>query len=227
MTRPRAVVLLSGGLDSTTCLAIAAAEGFAVTALSFDYGQRHRAELDAARRVAEHYTVDEHLVVDLGFFRQIGGSALTDDVAVPMDRDTSDNAIPVTYVPARNLVFLSLATGVAEVRGAFDLFIGVNALDYSGFPDCRPAFIEQMERTMNLAVRAGVEGAAFRIRAPLLHWTKAEIIARGLELGVPHHLTLTCYAPDGEGVSCGRCDACQLRRKGFEAVGRTDPIAYR
>jgi 7-cyano-7-deazaguanine synthase len=227
VSSPRAIVLLSGGLDSTTCLAIAVEEGFTITALSFDYGQRHRAELEAARRVAAHYAVDEHRVVDLAFFRQLGGSALTDDVAVPMDRDPSAGGIPVTYVPARNLVFLSLALGVAEVRGAFDLFIGVNALDYSGYPDCRPAFIEQMERTANLALRAGVEGASFRIRAPLLHWSKAEIIARGLELGVPHHLTLTCYAPDPGGVSCGRCDACQLRRRGFEAAGGVDPIPYR
>lgn len=224
----RAVVLLSGGLDSATTCAIARSEGFDVHALSVDYGQRHRFELDAARRVAASLGVVEHRVVriDLSGF---GGSALTAEVDVPKDRNEAamNAAIPVTYVPARNTVLLSLALGYAEVLGAADLFVGVNAVDYSGYPDCRPAFIEAFERLANLATKAGVEGTLrFRVHAPLIEWTKAQIIRRGTELGVDYGLTHTCYDPAADGTSCGRCDACVLRRKGFAEAGQTDPLRY-
>lgn len=224
----RAVVLLSGGLDSATTCAIARSEGFDVHALSVDYGQRHRFELDAARRVAVSLGVVEHRVVriDLSGF---GGSALTAEVDVPKDRNEAamNAAIPVTYVPARNTVLLSLALGYAEVLGAADLFVGVNAVDYSGYPDCRPAFIEAFERLANLATKAGVEGTLrFRVHAPLIEWTKAQIIRRGTELGVDYGLTHTCYDPAADGTSCGRCDACVLRRKGFAEAGQTDPLRY-
>jgi 7-cyano-7-deazaguanine synthase len=223
-----AVVLLSGGLDSATTAAIARAEGFAVHALSFRYGQRHSAELDAARRVAAKLEVVQHIVVDLDL-RQFGGSALTADIPVPKDRTASDMAegIPVTYVPARNSVFLSIALGWAEVLNTPDIFIGVNALDYSGYPDCRPEFIEAFERLANLATRAGVEGTSMRVHAPLIALTKAQIVKRGLELGVPYELTVSCYDATPQGEACGRCDSCALRLKGFAELGRTDPARYR
>lgn len=227
--RRAAVVLLSGGLDSATAAAVARAEGFRLFALSVDYGQRHQFELAAARRVAESLDVVRHVVtsVDLG---QFGGSALTAEaIGVPLDRDDAEisRGIPVTYVPARNTVFLALALGYAEVVGAADLFLGVNAIDYSGYPDCRPEFIAAFERLANLATKAGVEGTlAFRVHAPLIKMTKADIIRLGTELGVDYGLTHSCYAPNAEGIACGRCDACHLRRKGFAEAGIVDPIAY-
>jgi 7-cyano-7-deazaguanine synthase len=224
-----AVVLLSGGLDSATTAAIAREESFRLFALSVDYGQRHRFELDAARRVAKSLGVERHVVASVGL-DQFGGSALTDDkCAVPLDRDAAQisHGIPITYVPARNTVLLSLALGYAEVVGAADLFIGVNAIDYSGYPDCRPEFIAQFEKLANLATKAGVEHTVtFRIHTPLIHMTKAQIIRRGTELGVDYSLTHSCYAPSEEGVACGRCDACQLRLKGFAEAGLNDPVAY-
>ena len=224
-----AVVLLSGGLDSATTAAIARAEGFALYALSVDYGQRHRFELTAARRVAESLGVVRHDVVAVDL-AQFGASALTAaDIPVPKGRSEHEIAsgIPITYVPARNTVLLSLALGYAEVVGAADLFVGVNAVDYSGYPDCRPEFIAAFERLANLATKAGVEGTLkFRIRAPLIEMTKAAIIRRGTELGVDYGLTHSCYAPNDAGTACGRCDACQLRRKGFAEAGITDPIEY-
>jgi 7-cyano-7-deazaguanine synthase len=223
-----AVVLLSGGLDSATTAAIARAQGFDLFALSIDYGQRHRFELDAARRVATSLGVTRHVVAFVGL-EAFGGSALTDDIAVPLGRDEQEIAagIPVTYVPARNAVFLSLALGYAEVVGASDLFIGVNAVDYSGYPDCRPEFVAAFERLANVATKAGVEHTLrFHIHTPLIHMTKAEIIRRGTQLGLDYSLTHSCYAPNAAGVACGRCDACQLRLKGFAEAGITDPIAY-
>ncbi|WP_225072483.1 7-cyano-7-deazaguanine synthase QueC [Desulfuromonas sp. CSMB_57] len=221
----QAVVLYSGGLDSTTCLAEARAAGFAPYALSFSYGQRHTLELAKAREYAPRIGAAEHLVLDIDL-RQFGGSALTADMEVPKGRELDDR-IPVTYVPARNTIFLSLALGWAEVLGAFDIFIGVNALDYSGYPDCRPEFIAAFENLANLATRAGVEGHdRFRIHAPLLHLTKAQIIRRGLELGVDYALTHSCYDPTPEGLACGACDSCQLRLKGFAEVGIEDPVPY-
>ena len=226
--RPPAVVLLSGGLDSATVLAIAKAEGFEPHALSFRYGQRHTVELDAARRVAESMGVAKHTVLDIDL-RQFGGSALTSDVSVPKGRSLQEmsNAIPVTYVPARNTIFLSFALAQAEVLGATDLFIGVNALDYSGYPDCRPEYIEAYERMANLATRAGVEGEQrMRIHTPLISLTKAQIIRRGLELGVDYSMTSTCYDPSPDGRACGQCDACLLRLKGFAENGIPDPAPY-
>ena len=223
-----AVVLFSGGLDSTTCLGMAKRDGFEPIALSFDYGQRHIVELDAARKVVEHYGVERHQIVSLGFYRDIGGSALTDDIAVPKSASVDDlgSDIPVTYVPARNLVFLSQAMAVAEAAGVSDVYIGVNALDYSGYPDCRPEFIESFTKTANLATKAGVEGEeAIRIHTPLIDLTKAEIIRQGTELGVPYHLTHSCYSPV-DGVSCGQCDSCLLRLKGFADAGLEDPVPY-
>lgn len=223
-----AVVLLSGGLDSATTAAIARADGYSLFALSVDYGQRHRFELDAARRVAESLGVERHVVASVGL-DQFGGSALTDDIAVPMDRDESQisHGIPVTYVPARNTVFLALALGYAEVVGAADLFIGVNVIDYSGYPDCRQKFIAAFEKLANLATKAGVEKTTrFRVHTPLIQLTKAEIIRRGVELGIDYGLTHSCYAPNAAGVACGRCDACQLRLKGFAEAGLVDPIEY-
>ncbi|MCB1886510.1 MAG: 7-cyano-7-deazaguanine synthase QueC [Rhodocyclaceae bacterium] len=221
----RAVVLLSGGLDSTTCLAIAREQGFECYALSVEYGQRHAAELTASRRVAQAFSVREHRFarVDLG---QFGGSALTDSgIAVPME-GPQPGVIPVTYVPARNTVMLSLALGWAEVLGACDIFIGVNAIDYSGYPDCRPEYIAAFETMANLGTKAGIEGARLRIHTPLIRLTKAEIIARGLELGVDYGLTVSCYQADGSGRACGACDACRLRHAGFEAAGLPDPTPY-
>lgn len=227
MSKP-AVILLSGGLDSATVAAIARADGFAVHALTIDYGQRHRFELEAARCVAKSVGIASHQTIDIDL-AAIGGSALTADLAVPMDRTDAVMAegIPITYVPARNTVFLALALGHAEVLGAADLFIGINAVDYSGYPDCRPEFIAAFERLANLATKAGVEGTLrFAIHTPLIDSTKAEIIRRGTELGVDYSRTHSCYAPSVQGVACGHCDACLLRRKGFAEAGLTDPIAY-
>jgi 7-cyano-7-deazaguanine synthase len=223
-----AVVLLSGGLDSATAAAIARQRGFDLYALSVDYGQRHRFELIAAERVARALGVKRHVVlkVDLA---QFGGSALTDDIAVPKDRPAEEisRGIPVTYVPARNTVFLSLALAYAEVVCAADIFIGVNAIDYSGYPDCRPEYLDAFSALANLATKAGDEGRLkFAIHAPLLRWTKAEIIRRGMELGVDYSLTHSCYDPSPAGKSCGHCDSCQLRRKGFADAGFEDPIQY-
>jgi 7-cyano-7-deazaguanine synthase len=227
--RKPAVVLLSGGLDSTTCVGVAVNQGFEVTALSFDYGQRHRVELDSARAVAAHYDIRRHFVFHVGLFREIGGSALTDDsLPVPQGRtaDEMSHGIPITYVPARNLVFLSYALGVAETVGAEDLFIGVNAVDYSGYPDCRPAFIRSFQETANLAVKAGVEGAHFRVHAPLVELSKPGIVQLGTRLGVPYHLTHSCYAPVEGARACGACDSCLLRRRGFDEAGVPDPTRY-
>jgi 7-cyano-7-deazaguanine synthase len=218
-----AVILLSGGLDSATVLAIARATGYACHALSLDYGQRHTAELAAAARVATSLGAVEHRVMQLGL-GDIGGSALTDDaIAVP---ESPTEGIPATYVPARNTVMLALALAWAEVLGSRDIFIGVNAVDYSGYPDCRPEFIEAFERMANLATRAGVEGAALKIHAPLQHLSKAEIIRRGIELGVDYAQTVSCYQAAPDGRACGRCDACRLRRQGFEQAGVSDPTLY-
>jgi 7-cyano-7-deazaguanine synthase len=226
MAGHRAVVLLSGGLDSATTLAIARAEGFEPHALSFDYGQRHERELDSARRVAAALGAKEHLVLRLDL-RAIGGSALTADIPVPKGRsvEAMGSGIPVTYVPARNTIFLSHALAWAEVLESQDIFIGVNALDYSGYPDCRPEFIEAFERMANLATRAGVEGASrLRIHTPLIRLTKAEIVARGTALGVDFGLTWSCYEPRPDGLACGRCDSCLLRLKGFREAGLRDPV---
>ena len=223
-TETRAVVLLSGGLDSATVLAMARAEGYACHALSLDYGQRHRAELAAARRVAFALGAVEHKVLPLSL-DAIGGSALTDtSIAVPK---AGGEGIPVTYVPARNTVFLALALGWAEVLGSTDLFVGVNAVDYSGYPDCRPAFIDAFERLANLATRAGVEGEIFRVHAPLIEMSKAEIIRAGAALGVDYALTVSCYQADAEGTACGVCDSCRLRAEGFHTAGIPDPTRYR
>ena len=223
MSAPRAVVLVSGGLDSATVLAIARAGGRDCFALSFDYGQRHRVELEAAARVAAAIGAREHRTMRIDF-AGIGGSALTDpSIAVP---EQASAGIPVTYVPARNTVFLALALGWAEVLGAGEIFVGVNAVDYSGYPDCRPAFIAAFERLARLATKVGVEGGTLAVRAPLIELSKAGIIARGVELGVDYGLTISCYQPDREGRACGRCDSCRLRRAGFAAAGVTDPTVY-
>jgi 7-cyano-7-deazaguanine synthase len=220
----RAVVLLSGGLDSATVLALARADGFEPACLLVQYGQRHAVELERARAVARAQGVSDVRVVTVDL-RAIGGSALTAEVAVPKDRPAGVRAegIPVTYVPARNTVFLALALGLAETLGATDVYIGVNAVDYSGYPDCRPEFIRAFEALANLATRAGVEGAQFHIHAPLSGMTKAEIIRTGMRLGVDYALTHSCYDPDGEGRACGRCDSCLIRREGFRAAGVPDP----
>lgn len=226
--RGAAIVLLSGGLDSTTTLAIAARDGYTIHALSFHYGQRHSHELDAARRIAAAWNVASHHVVHVDL-RAFGGSALTSDsIPVPRGRDPRDaGGIPPTYVPARNTIFLSFALAAAEVRGARDVFIGVNAIDYSGYPDCRPEYIAAFERMANLATRAAVEeGRHLRVRAPLLHMTKAEIIRLGHSLGVDYSMTTSCYDPGPDGAACGECDACRLRLEGFAAAGFTDPARY-
>lgn len=220
----KAVVLLSGGLDSATALAIAREQGFTTCALSVAYGQRHDAELDAARRVATAAGVLQHQLIDVNL-DALGGSALTDrTIAVP---ESPTTGIPVTYVPARNTLFLSLALGWAEVLGARDIFIGVNAVDYSGYPDCRPAFIDAFQALAAVATKAGVEGERFEIHAPLLSMSKADIVREGLRLGVDYALTVSCYQADSEGRACGRCDSCRLRREGFEAAGIADPTRYR
>jgi 7-cyano-7-deazaguanine synthase len=219
----RAVVLLSGGLDSATVLAIALDQGFECYALSMDYGQRHLSELDAARRVALAQGVTRHQLMPISL-DSFGGSALTDkSIQVP---EAGDDGIPVTYVPARNTIFLSLALGWAEVLGASDIFVGVNAVDYSGYPDCRPEFISAFESLANLGTKAGVEGEGFHIRAPLIQMTKAEIIRRGVALGVDYALTASCYQADERGAACGRCDSCRLRAEGFLAAGIADPTKY-
>jgi 7-cyano-7-deazaguanine synthase len=223
VSAPRAVVLVSGGLDSATALAIARAEGRDCFALSVDYGQRHRVELEAARRMAVSLGAVEHRTMRVDT-AGIGGSALTDpSVPVP---ETPTAGIPTTYVPARNTVFLALALGWAEVLGATEIYIGVNAIDYSGYPDCRPEFIAVFEQLARLATKAGIEGRGVRIRAPLIELSKAEIIRRGVTLGVDYGLTISCYQPDAAGRACGRCDSCRLRRAGFEAAGVTDPTLY-
>jgi 7-cyano-7-deazaguanine synthase len=227
MTRT-AVVLLSGGLDSATVLAIARSQGFDSIALSFRYGQRHDAEIIAAQSIAQRAGVLRHVVVDIDL-RVFGASALTSDLAVPKGRSSSEmsHGIPITYVPARNTIFLSYALALAEVSNASDIFLGVNALDYSGYPDCRPEYIEAFERMANLATKAAVEGRRLTIHAPLMQLTKGEIIARGLELGVDYAFTLSCYDPDASGAACGECDSCQLRLKGFAEAGVRDPVRYR
>lgn len=223
-----AVVLLSGGIDSTTTLAYARSKGFACHALSFDYGQRHKVELDCAKRVAQALGAVDHRVISVDL-RSIGGSALTSAIEVPKDRAATDRShgIPVTYVPARNTIFLSFALGLAEVTRSFDLFIGVNAVDYSGYPDCRPEFTQAFEKLANLATKAGVEKTGeFKIHTPLIHLTKVEILKLGQSLGVDYGLTLSCYDPDSQGRSCGRCDSCLIRHEGFLAAGMPDPTPY-
>lgn len=225
--KKKAVVLLSGGLDSTTCLGMALQAGFEPVCLSIDYGQRHAVELERARAVAKAHGVKDHRVVKLDL-RAIGGSALTDDIAVPKHDDASQVSqdIPPTYVPARNTIFLGLALGLAEVVGATDLYIGVNAVDYSGYPDCRPEFVRAFEQLATLATKAGVEGARFTVHAPLSGLTKAEIIRAGVQAGVDYGLTHSCYDPSPEGLACGRCDSCLLRKKGFDEAGVPDPTRY-
>lgn len=222
----KAVVLLSGGLDSTTVLAIAKSQGFDLYAISFRYGQRHSHELSCAQKVAGHFGVKDHVIVDFDL-RKFGGSALTSDIAVPKDRVVAEmsEGIPVTYVPARNTIFLSFGLALAEVNESSDIFIGVNALDYSGYPDCRPEYIEAYERMANLATKAGVEGRqGLRIHTPLIRLTKAQIIQKGMELGVDYGLTSSCYDPEPSGMPCGRCDSCALRLKGFSELGVGDPL---
>jgi len=224
----KAVVLSSGGLDSTTAMAIAKFEGFEIYSLSFSYGQRHAVELEAAQKVADALGVTEHLVINMDL-NKIGGSSLTDDIEVPKKRDEQamTREIPVTYVPARNTIFLSFGLAWAEVLESSDIFIGVNAVDYSGYPDCRPEYIDAFERMANLATKAGVEGITkIRIRTPLIHLTKAQIIQKGMELGVDYALTHSCYDPSPQGLACGECDSCFLRKKGFKEAGVKDPTKY-
>jgi 7-cyano-7-deazaguanine synthase len=227
MTLPKAVVLLSGGMDSTTAAAIAQRDGFDVHALSVRYGQRHAVELDAAHRVAARLGIGHHVVIDLDL-RAFGGSALTTDQPIPKDTPMAEigTRIPATYVPARNTIFLSLALAWAETLGARDIYLGANALDYSGYPDCRPEYLDAFARMADLATRAGVEGARLTIHTPLLHLTKAQIVARGVELGLDYGITSTCYDPASDGAACGRCEACLLRLKGFEEAGLPDPARY-
>ena len=230
MDHKKAVLLLSGGLDSTTLLALVSSQGYRVHALSFRYGQRHSAEISAARKIAGRYGVVQHVVTDIDL-RAFGGSALTAEIDVPKDRPVDESVdIPITYVPARNTIFLSFALAWAEVLGACDIFIGVNALDYSGYPDCRPEFIQAFERMARLATRAGVETGEnerpLSIRTPLINMSKREIIELGLRLGVDYSLTTSCYDPAESGEACGHCDACQLRLRGFEEAGATDPVGY-
>ena len=222
----KAVILLSGGLDSTTCLAIAKNQGFELYALTFNYGQRHDFELKSAQKIVDHYQIKNHSVVDIDL-AQFGGSALTDEIDVPKDRSESEmTEIPLTYVPARNTVFLSLALAWAETLNALDIFIGVNALDYSGYPDCRPEYIAAFEKTANLATKAGISGASFKIHTPLINMKKSEIILNGLQLGVDYSLTSSCYDPFKDGTPCGHCDACILRIKGFQEADTIDPLLY-
>lgn len=226
--RPKAVVLLSGGLDSTTAMAVARGKGFGLYAMTFHYGQRHSVEIESAKKIGAALGVDQHTIVDINL-GQFGGSALTADIDVPKDRATTEmtGGIPVTYVPARNTIFLSFALAWAEVLGANDIFIGVNAVDYSGYPDCRPEFVEAFQKVARLATKAGVEGAqTVTIHTPLIDLTKAEIIKLGHGLGVDYGMTSSCYDPDAEGRACGSCDSCQLRRKGFAEAGVPDPTRY-
>lgn len=220
---PKAVILVSGGLDSATVLALARSGGYECYAISFDYGQRHRAELTAAARIVDSLRVREHKTIKLDL-RDIGGSALTDgNIQVP---NAPSEGIPVTYVPARNTIFLSIALGWAEVIGAGDIFIGVNAVDYSGYPDCRPEFIEAFERLANVATRSGVQGAGFKLHTPLIALSKADIIRRGVDLGVDYSLTVSCYSADEQGRACGQCDSCRFRQAGFRQAGVADPTRY-
>ncbi len=222
----KAVVLVSGGLDSTTCLGIAREKGFELYALTFNYGQRHNHELNSSKMIVDFFNIHDHSIIDINLAK-FGGSALTDQIDIPKKRDLSDMAeIPVTYVPARNTVFLSLALAWAEVLGSFDIFIGVNALDYSGYPDCRPEYISSFEKTANLATKAGVSGSSFRIHTPLIDMTKSEIIKVGIGLGIDYGLTSSCYDPNQGGNPCGLCDACYLRLKGFKEAGIIDPLNY-
>ncbi|MCY9694719.1 7-cyano-7-deazaguanine synthase QueC [Paenibacillus alginolyticus] len=229
--KKRAVIILSGGLDSTTCMGIAKEEGYELYPISFDYGQRHKIEIENAKQVAEHYGVSaRHKIIKLDFLRDFGGSALTDDnIDVPnvvdgLTEGSEESEIPVTYVPGRNLLFLSIATSFAEVTGSEAIYIGVNALDYSGYPDCRPEFIHKVEEVIALATKVGVEGKGITIETPLIDWTKARIVQEGLKIGVPYELTTSCY--NGKAEACGVCDSCRLRLKGFEEAGSKDPIPY-
>jgi 7-cyano-7-deazaguanine synthase len=227
--KKKAVVLLSGGLDSTTVLAIALKQGYEPITLCFDYGQRHRVELEKSRILSREMGAVEHKEVEIDL-RQFGGSALTDDIDVPKGRSEGEMTaeIPITYVPARNTIFLSFCLAAAEVAGAEDIFIGVNAIDYSGYPDCRPEYIRAFEQMANLATKAGVEGTSkFKIHTPLIHLTKGQIIKKGLELGVDYSLTHSCYNPDDQGHPCGQCDSCLLRKKGFQEAGTKDPLVYK
>ena len=222
----KAVILLSGGLDSTTCLAIAKNQGFDLNALTLNYGQRHDFELKSAQKIVDHFQIKNHSVVNIDL-AQFGGSALTDEINVPKDRSESEMTdIPITYVPARNTVFLSLALAWAETINAFNIFIGVNVLDYSGYPDCRPEYIAAFEKTANLATKAGVSGERFKIHTPLINMKKSEIILNGLKLGVDYSLTSSCYDPLKNGTPCGHCDACILRLKGFQEADAIDPLSY-
>ena len=224
--KKRAVVLVSGGLDSTTCIAIAQDIGFEVSALTVNYGQHHNFELKTAKKIIEHYEIENHSIIDIDL-SQFGGSALTDDIEIPKHRNEEQMSdIPATYVPARNTVFLSLALAWAETLEAYDIFIGVNALDYSGYPDCRPEYISAYEKTANLATKAGVLGNKFKIHTPLINMTKSEIISTGLKLGVDYGMTSTCYDPKPNGNPCGNCDACFLRLKGFDEANTIDPLNY-
>ena len=222
----KAVILLSGGLDSTTCLAIAKNQGFDLNALTLNYGQRHDFELKSAQKIVDHFKIKNHSVVNINL-AQFGGSALTDEIDVPKDRSESEMTdIPITYVPARNTVFLSLALAWAETINAFNIFIGVNVLDYSGYPDCRPEYIAAFEKTANLATKAGVSGERFKIQTPLINMKKSEIILNGLKLGLDYSLTSSCYDPLKNGTPCGHCDACILRLKGFQEADAIDPLSY-
>jgi 7-cyano-7-deazaguanine synthase len=223
--KKKAIVLISGGLDSATCLVFAQKQGFDCYALTIDYGQRNFAEIEAARGVAKTYGAIKHRIVNVDLLRALGGSALTDD-EIDVPNFVGDGKIPVTYVPARNTIFLSLALGWAEIIGAYDIFYGANAVDYSGYPDCRPEYIEAFERVANLATKAGIEGKQFSIHAPLLRMSKAETIKLGTSLGIDYGLTITCYQPNDEGRACGRCDSCTLRKEGFIKAGITDPTSY-
>tara|TARA_B100001758_G_C18399036_1_gene607791 strand:- start:465 stop:1151 length:687 start_codon:yes stop_codon:yes gene_type:complete len=224
--KKRAVVLVSGGLDSTTCIAIAQDTGFEVSALTVNYGQHHNFELKTAKKIIEHYEIENHSIIDIDL-SQFGGSALTDDIEIPKYRNEEQMSdIPATYVPARNTVFLSLALAWAETLEAYDIFIGVNALDYSGYPDCRPEYISAYEKTANLATKAGVLGNKFKIHTPLINMTKSEIISTGIKLGVDYGMTSTCYDPKPNGNPCGNCDACFLRLKGFDEANTIDPLNY-
>lgn len=229
--KKRAVIILSGGLDSTTCMGLAKEAGYELYPISFDYGQRHKIEIENAKQVAEHYGVSaRHKIIKLDFLRDFGGSALTDDnIDVPnvvdgLTEGFEESEIPVTYVPGRNLLFLSIATSYAEVTGSEAIYIGVNALDYSGYPDCRPEFIHKVEEVIALATKVGVEGKGITIETPLIDWTKARIVQEGLKIGVPYELTTSCY--NGKAEACGVCDSCRLRLKGFEEAGSKDPIPY-
>ena len=224
--KKRAVVLVSGGLDSTTCIAIAQDIGFEVSALTVNYGQHHNFELKTAKKIIEHYEIENHSIIDIDL-SQFGGSALTDDIEIPKYRNEEQMSdIPATYVPARNTVFLSLALAWAETLEAYDIFIGVNALDYSGYPDCRPEYISAYEKTANLATKAGVLGNKFKIHTPLINMTKSEIISTGIKLGIDYGMTSTCYDPKPNGNPCGNCDACFLRLKGFDEANTIDPLNY-